>query len=103
MQLAIAKKLAYKEGHYKGKMLTGEFQGESVSGAKEKIQNALYKSGDAFPYVEPDGKVVSRSGNECVVAYLGQWFLNYGSDDLPWQEKVIKFMSDDLNTFSLET
>lgn len=103
VQLAAAKNLAYKEGHYKGKMLTGEFQGESVSSAKGKIQNAFYESGDAFPYAEPDGKFVSRSGDECVVAYLGQWFLNYGSDDLPWQEKVIKFVSDYLNTFSLET
>lgn len=34
---------------------------------------------------------------------MGQWFLNYGSDDLPWQGKVIKFVSDDLNAFSLET
>lgn len=83
VQLAIAKQLAYKEGHYKGKMLTSEFQGESESSAKEEIQNALYGSGDAFPYAEPDGKVVSRSGDGCIVAYLGQWFLNYRSDGPP--------------------
>lgn len=63
VQLAVAKSLAYKEGHYKGKMLTGEFQGESVSSAQGKIQNALYESGDAFLYAEPNGKVVSRSGS----------------------------------------
>lgn len=71
VQLAIAKKLAYKEVHDKGKMLIGEFQGESVSSAKEKIQNALYQSGDAFPCSETERKVVSRRGDECVVTYSG--------------------------------
>jgi leucyl-tRNA synthetase len=102
-QLAIAKNLAYKEGHYKGKMLVGEFNGEYVSSAKEKIREALYNSADAFPYAEPDGRVVSRSGDECVVAYLGQWFLNYGPNDPSWQNQVLDYVSDGLETFAPET
>jgi len=102
-RLAESKALAYKEGHYKGRMLVGEFQGELVLSAKEKVRSVLFANGEAFSYAELDGKVISRSDDECVVAYLGQWFLNYGSDDARWQDEVIKFVSEDLNIFSPET
>lgn len=72
VQFATAKKLAYKEGHDKGKMLIVEFQGESVSGAKEKTQNALYKKGEMpFHMLKRTRKLLAR-GDVCVVAYLGQ-------------------------------
>jgi leucyl-tRNA synthetase len=46
---------------------------------------------------------VSRSGDECVVAYLGQWFLNYGPNDPSWQNQVLDYVSDGLETFAPET
>ncbi|EFQ97379.1 leucyl-tRNA synthetase [Nannizzia gypsea CBS 118893] len=103
VQLAQAKDLAYTEGFYKGKMLVGEFKGEPVQTAKEKVRNSLIKSGDAFPFADPMGKVTSRSGDDCVVAYLGQWFLNYGENDPEWQSTTLKYVTDDLNTYSEET
>ncbi|KAF2789122.1 leucyl-tRNA synthetase [Melanomma pulvis-pyrius CBS 109.77] len=102
-RLAIAKDLLYKEGHYKGKMLVGEFAGQSVSSVKDKIRDKLIDRGDAFPYAEPDGSVVSRSGDECVVAYIGQWFLNYGSNDHDWQQQVLGYITDEMESFSAET
>ena len=51
--LAQAKDLAYKEGYYKGKMLIGEFKGESVESAKPKVRDALIQAGQGFPYAEP--------------------------------------------------
>lgn len=54
-----------------------------------------------YTKVEMPFYVLNRTGK--LLAEVGQWFLNYGSDDLPWQGKVIKFVSDDLNAFSLET
>jgi leucyl-tRNA synthetase len=74
-QLAEAKDEAYKEGFYKGVMVYGEFNGKTVQEAKELVRQLLIKSGDAFAYAEPDGEVISRSGDSCVAAHLDQWFL----------------------------
>lgn len=98
-QLSEAKDLAYKEGFYKGKMLVGDFKGESVEVAKPKVREALLKSGEAFEYAEPNGDVVSRSGDECVVAYLGQWFLNYGENDPHWRDQVVDYVRDDMKLY----
>ena len=102
-QLAEAKELAYKEGYYKGTMLIGDFKGESVEAAKPKVKAALIKSGEAFEYAEPNGHVVSRSGDECVTAYLGQWFLNYGENDPQWRDTVLDYVKNDMETYSSET
>ena len=77
-QLAEAKEIAYKEGFYNGTMIIGEFKGESVQDAKPKVREAMIKAGLAFPYAEPEGLVISRSADECVVALMDQWYLDYG-------------------------
>ena len=104
-QLAEAKDLAYKAGFYEGTMLVGDFKGQKVSDAKEKVRKSLIDSGDAIPFADPSGKVISRSADECVVAFLGQWFLNYGEQDKEWQQTVINYVKDPqgLNCFVQET
>ena len=102
-QLAEAKDLAYKEGYYKGTMLVGDYKGQSVESAKPKVREALIKSGEAFEYAEPNGHVVSRSSDECVTAYLGQWFLNYGENDAEWRNTVLDHVKTDMETYSGET
>ena len=102
-QLAEAKDLAYKEGYYKGTMLIGDFKGEPVELAKPKVKEALIKSGQAFEYAEPNGHVVSRSGDDCVVAYLGQWFLNYGENDPEWRQTVLDHVAGDMESYTSET
>jgi leucyl-tRNA synthetase len=109
-QLAEAKDLAYKEGFYKGKMIYGDFAGKSVEEAKPLVRQQLLDSGEAFNYAEPDGLVISRSGDECVAGHLDQWFMNYGtpekSGDEKWQPTVLEHVRNDngegLNTFSTE-
>lgn len=103
VQLSKAKELAYGEGFYKGIMLTGEFKGEPVQKAKDKVRCALINNDDAFLFADPMGKVVSRSGDECVVAYLGQWFLNYGENDPEWQKETLDYVNNGLNTYPPET
>jgi leucyl-tRNA synthetase len=76
--LSKAKEEAYKMGFYEGKMVYGEFTGKTVQEAKPKVRQLLIESGLAFPYSEPDGVVVSRSGDTCVAALMPQWFLTYG-------------------------
>ncbi|KAL8765664.1 MAG: hypothetical protein Q9209_007344 [Squamulea sp. 1 TL-2023] len=101
--LTEAKELAYKEGYYRGTMLVGDFKGEPVEAAKPKVKAQLLRSGDAFEYAEPNGHVVSRSADECVVAYLGQWFLNYGENDLAWRDQVLNYVRNDMESYSSET
>ncbi|MCJ1309094.1 cytosolic leucyl tRNA synthetase [Agyrium rufum] len=101
-QLAEAKDLAYKEGFYKGKLLIGKYKGEAVEVAKPKVRQDLIQSGEAFEYAEPNGFVKSRSGDECVTAYLGQWFLNYGENDPEWRQTAIDHVRGELNTYTSE-
>ncbi|THW05095.1 leucyl-tRNA synthetase [Aureobasidium pullulans] len=101
--LAEAKDLAYKEGFYKGTMCYGEHKGKSVEQAKPLVRQALIDAGDAFNYAEPDGEVMSRSGDSCVAAHLDQWYLAYGKQEDPeWQEEVLRHVNGELNTFSGE-
>lgn len=102
-QLKEAKDLAYSEGFYKGTMVIGKFKGQPVQEVKEKVRESLINSGDAFPFADPSDRVVSRSADECVVAYLGQWFLNYGENDAKWQKTVIDWVNDGLNCYTADT
>lgn len=58
-----------------------------VSEVKPKIREELISSGDALDYSEPEGRVTSRSGDECVVALTDQWCLKYGEDE-EWKQRT---------------
>ncbi|KZF19842.1 leucyl-tRNA synthetase [Xylona heveae TC161] len=102
-QLEEAKGLAYKEGFYQGTILVGKYKGQKVEHIKDNVKRDLIDAGDAFEYAEPAGLVISRSGDECVVAHLDQWFLNYGNGDEEWQKTTLGWISEGLNTFTTET
>jgi len=87
-QLAEAKDIAYKEGFYNGTMLVGDFKGQSVQEAKPKVRASMIEQGLAFAYAEPEGLVISRSADECVVALMDQWYLDYGEP--VWRAQVEK-------------
>lgn len=99
-QLAEAKEIAYKEAFYQGVMCHGEFTGVKVQDAKPKVRELLLKSGEAFVYNEPESLVMSRSGDECVVALLDQWYIDYGEEE--WLAKTKKCLSQ-INTYTNET
>jgi len=92
-QLAEAKEIAYKEGFYNGTMLVGDFKGMSVQEAKPRVREAMIKEGKAFAYAEPEGLVISRSGDECVVALMDQWYLDYGEPQWRSQTERWVFLS----------
>jgi hypothetical protein len=52
-------------------MLVGEFKGEKVRDAEPKVRASIIDAGLAFPYAEPEGLVISRSADECVVLLDG--------------------------------
>ncbi|KAI0077647.1 leucine-tRNA ligase [Panus rudis PR-1116 ss-1] len=99
-QLAEAKEIAYKEGFYSGTMLVGEFKGQPVQDAKQKVRDSMIAQGLAFAYAEPEGLVISRSGDECVVALMDQWYLDYG--EAVWRAQTEKLLSK-LDTYGTET
>ncbi|KAI0299066.1 leucine-tRNA ligase [Multifurca ochricompacta] len=99
-QLAEAKELAYKEGFYNGTMLAGEFKGEPVQEAKNKVRASMIGRGVAFAYAEPEGLVISRSADECVVALMDQWYLDYGEPK--WRSEAERLLAR-MNTYFAET
>ncbi|TFY65550.1 hypothetical protein EVG20_g5533 [Dentipellis fragilis] len=99
-QLAEAKELAYKEGFYNGTMTIGEYKGEPVQDVKPKVRASLIEKGEAFAYAEPEGLVISRSADECVVALMDQWYLDYGEP--VWRAQVERLLAK-MNTYNQET
>ncbi|KAH0833985.1 hypothetical protein J3R83DRAFT_11219 [Lanmaoa asiatica] len=98
--LAEAKEIAYKEGFYGGIMIVGEYIGESVQTARPKIRAALIEKGLAVAYAEPEHLVMSRSADECVVALMDQWYLDYGEP--VWRAQTEKLLAN-MNTWTAET
>jgi leucyl-tRNA synthetase len=85
-KLAQAKDETYLKGFNTGIMLVGDHKGKKVSDAKTIIKQELLDSGDALIYFEPESKVMSRTGDECVVASTDQWYLAYGEES--WAKSV---------------
>jgi len=54
-------------------LIVGSYKGTKVQDAKKKIQKLMVDHQEAVLYQEPEKKVVSRSGDECVVALCDQW------------------------------
>jgi leucyl-tRNA synthetase len=55
--------MCYLEGFYKGIMLVGPAKGSRVEEAKPIIREHMLKENLAIVYYEPEGEVVSRSGD----------------------------------------
>ncbi|CAB4252885.1 similar to Saccharomyces cerevisiae YPL160W CDC60 Cytosolic leucyl tRNA synthetase, ligates leucine to the appropriate tRNA [Maudiozyma barnettii] len=86
--LAEAKKIAYKEDYYGGVMIYGPFAGEKVEVAKNKVKEQMIADGHCFVYNEPEGVVMSRSGDECIVSLEDQWYLDYGEET--WKAEALE-------------
>lgn len=100
VQLAKAKELAYKEGFYSGTMAIGKYKGEKVEVAKPKVKADMIAAGQAFVYNEPEGLVISRSGDECIVSLEDQWYIDYGEES--WKSQALECLAN-METFSKET
>eukprot|EP00607_Mallomonas_marina_P007653 CAMPEP_0182422418 /NCGR_PEP_ID=MMETSP1167-20130531/8097_1 /TAXON_ID=2988 /ORGANISM="Mallomonas Sp, Strain CCMP3275" /LENGTH=1133 /DNA_ID=CAMNT_0024600465 /DNA_START=65 /DNA_END=3466 /DNA_ORIENTATION=- len=97
-KLKKAKEEVYLKGFYEGVMIVGECKGMKVCDAKPVIRQSLLESGDALTYLEPESMVMSRSGEECIVALTDQWYLSYG--DPEWVKTVSAHIhSDRFNNF----
>mmetsp|Transcript_17323 Transcript_17323/g.60923 ORF Transcript_17323/g.60923 Transcript_17323/m.60923 type:complete len:1168 (-) Transcript_17323:78-3581(-) len=98
-KLKEAKEEVYLKGFYEGVLLVGSQAGQKVCDAKPKVREEMIAEGKARPYHEPEKTVMSRSGDECVVAYLDQWFIKYGEEE--WKDVVERHVhSDRFTTYS---
>eukprot|EP00931_Biecheleriopsis_adriatica_P065640 TRINITY_DN40132_c0_g1_i1.p1 TRINITY_DN40132_c0_g1~~TRINITY_DN40132_c0_g1_i1.p1 ORF type:complete len:1241 (-),score=317.82 TRINITY_DN40132_c0_g1_i1:51-3773(-) len=97
-KLAAAKKEVYQKGFYSGVMKVGPYAGQKVTEVKPRIRQELIDQGLALQYFEPEGKVVARSGDECVVALCDQWYLKYSDKD--WTERVRNHVDGKFEMFS---
>lgn len=97
--LAEAKKIAYKEDYYTGKMVYGPYTGDKVEVAKGKVRNDLIKANQAFVYNEPESLVVSRSGDDCIVSLEDQWYVDYGEET--WKSQALECL-DQMEVFAPE-
>ena len=88
----------YSKGFYFGIMSTGEFKGMKVQDAKLACREKLIKEGHAFLYHEPEKLIVSRTGDECVVALIDQWYLKYG--DNQWKQEVLSHVENTLDAYT---
>lgn len=95
-----AKEIAYQKGFYEGTMIIGPHSGMKVQDAKTVIRKELIDAGVAVPYSEPESPVTSRSGDDCVVALVDQWYLDYGEEQ--WRALGEKCLAQ-METFSEET
>ena len=98
VKLDLIKDRTYKEGFAKGVMIVGEHAGMKVSEAKPKIKAELIAAGLGLAYSEPESRVMSRSGNECVVAFSDQWYMKYGEEE--WAAQVKHHIETRLETYN---
>lgn len=88
--------MVYLKGFYEGVLLVGEYKNKKVQDVKKNIRDEMINNNDAVIYYEPEKKIISRSGDECVVALCNQWYLNYGETE--WK-KVAEKALENLETF----
>ncbi|AFZ81315.1 leucyl-tRNA synthetase, putative [Theileria equi strain WA] len=91
-KLEKCKEILYKKGFYNGIMNIGPHKGSKVSDVKDKIRSEMIKQSDAFIYYEPTKRVVSRSGDVCVVGICNQWYTKFGDAD--WKGSVTSHVAD---------
>ena len=98
-KLKQAKEETYLKGFTDGIMLVGEYKGQKVQDAKPIIKKDMIKAGEAIAYSEPEGLVMSRTNDECVVAMTDQWYLVYGQEN--WKDPVVAHVkSDQFETYT---
>ncbi|XP_013388845.1 leucine--tRNA ligase, cytoplasmic isoform X1 [Lingula anatina] len=98
-KLTEAKEKVYLKGFYEGVMLVEGFKGQKVQDVKKSIQKIMVEKNEAAIYMEPEKQVISRSGDECVVALCDQWYLDYGEEG--WKKQAAECLSY-MNTYSDE-
>lgn len=101
VKLAEAKDKCYQLGFSKGVMKVGPV-GMKVELAKVHLKKQMIADGQAINYYEPEKSVISRTGDDCIVALCDQWLNDYGEDS--WKNAVKEHVvSDNFETYNPKT
>lgn len=98
-RLEEAKTLVYNKGFYEGFMIVDGYHGRKSEDIRKEIRESLIEQGLALIYSEPSDRVVSRSNDECVVALIDQWFIEYGEEE--WKKTALECL-EKMETYSEE-
>ena len=79
----------------------GEYKGQQIQEVKEIIQYNLISNNQAMVYYEPLSQVVSRRGDECYVALVDQWYLNYSC--VEWKDRIRPSITEKVRFYNEET
>jgi leucyl-tRNA synthetase len=94
----FARAQTYLKGFYDGIMLVGSQAGKRVCDAKDIVKQEMIAAGMAATYYEPEKLVKSRSSDEeCVVANLDQWYLDYGEPS--WRAVIEEHIKTNFQSF----
>ncbi|XP_031781596.1 leucine--tRNA ligase, cytoplasmic [Nasonia vitripennis] len=96
VKLQQAKEMVYLKGFYDGVLLVGPYKNKKIQDVKKNIRDEMVNDNEAVVYYEPEKTIISRSGDECVVALCNQWYLNYGEPE--WKGLAEKAL-ENLETF----
>jgi leucyl-tRNA synthetase len=100
--LKKAKDKCYLKGFYEGKLLVGVAEGQLVEKAKPLVKKYMLEQNLAVPYYEPEGEIISRTGDTCIVATCYQWFMKYGEEG--WKNQIKEHvLSDQFQTYNKKT
>merc|ERR1719375_983020 len=97
-KLAAAKKEVYLKGFYQGVLTIGPHKGKLVQKAKLLVRQDMINANQAAKYYEPEGEVISRDGDQCIVAFVDQWYLTY--EDEKWTKRVMKHAEENFEMFN---
>ena len=76
-KLLEANKTIYSQSFDNGILLVGQYANKKVSDAKNLVRNSLIVNRQAYVYYEPEEKVICQSNDECIVALVDQWSIDY--------------------------
>lgn len=71
--------------------LVKEHEGKKVNEVKNLIRDQMIANNEACMYYEPEGVVISRLGDECVVSLCDQWYLDYGNEE--WKKPIMEHLT----------
>jgi leucyl-tRNA synthetase len=75
---------------------TGFYISSSNNNISKEKCNVI--NNNELSYYEPDGTVISRTNDKCIVALTYQWFINYNESEL--KEKVCHYVKNDMKNKS---
>jgi leucyl-tRNA synthetase len=74
-----------------GILLVEPYRNRKVFDARNHLHHSLIHDGFAHIYYEPEEQVISQLNDECIVALVHQWFIDY--DNEIWKQQIQQILN----------